>query len=689
MKELVLFIDGRTVGPFTPEEVEARLASGEVSADTPCAEAGAEEWKTLADFVPAAKKNGVRIARKTQAEVEEMKTATSEKLDPDVRKKLLLYNLADSISVDKFTPVQAAAAIEIYEAALKKGKKLKIAAGAGAFVLSAGLAYAFVDCVPVGTGPGGQSQKIFEKVFFDPPNPDYAKTAKRIASETEKLREVRAEAASARFSAPKGQGSPRQTFLSNVVIENPDISTVTGTVDKNSLAQALSPALLEAATFEVVQLPRVDGAVEELIRAQDETFAYCSKPLWTEKELRAAIARDLAPEFPLDPNVPESAEFIKNLRAFRLGGIEAQLARLVKRTGELARSPEVSAKLQSAVQAKLKEAPELPDPSARKAEKRREPARAEQNGASAADKIGRTSAWAANRLAPFMERFAEWLKDNEIYYSPEARAAVWGAFAENELPKIEEAAAKSVHRVPVAADGSFVLDGRNPRGLLVVAHFSGRAGDVWFVPETEDGDSAAPLSLAIRDLKINRRTLTPEDVLMDERYVVAEKEKTGGVPLATSGKLMGKEIFIVRTSPEWFFVTMEKVPAPGSSSARKPKVLLGVPAEFFDSVEVGDEVPMEKLLTFERFGRVAESSGSGRLIPISPDKLEAVREQQTEAGIPFPPPPEKYSPPQPENARPAPEKDVPADEDAPDAAEAADAPAEEPPEPAPSEEETD
>ena len=663
MKELVLFIDGQTVGPFTPEEVESRLASGEISAETPCAEAGAEEWKTLADFVSAAKKSGVRIARKTQAEVEAMKTATSEKLDPDVRKKLLLYNLADSISVDKFTPVQAAAAIEIHEAALKKGKNLKIAAGAGAFVASAALASVFFNCVPVGTGLGGQSQKIFEKIFFNPPNPDYAKTAKRIVSETEKLRELREEVAASQFSAPRGVGNPRQTFLSNVVIANPDISTVTGTADKSALAQAIPPSVLGSATFEVVQLPRVDGALEELIRSQNEIFAYCMKPLWTEKDLREAIVRDLASEFPLDSTVPESAEFIKNLRSFRLTGIESQLARLVKRAGELSRSQEVSAKLQTAVQTKLKEAPRLPDVEARKAEKRREPARAGQNGggASAADKNSRTSAWAANRLAPFMERFAEWLKDNEIYYSRAARGAVWEAFKENELPKIEEAAAKSERRVPVAANGAFVMDGRNSRGLLVVAHFSEPSGDVWFVPATEEGATeAAPLSLAIRDLKVNRRTLTPEDVLMDERYVVAAKEKTGGVPMATNGKLMGREIFIVRTSPEWFFVTVEKAPDPESPSSRRPTVLLGVPAEFFDSVNVGDEVPMEKLLTFERFGRIAESSGSGRLMPISPDKLEAVREQQAEAGIPFPPPPEKYSPPPPKAPKPAAE--VPAEE---------------------------
>lgn len=668
MKELVLFIDGQSVGPFPQGEVESRFAAGEFSAETPCAEAGASEWKTLADFVPAAKKHGVRIARKTQAEVAEMKSATSEKLDSEVRKKLLLYNLADSVSVDKFTPVQAEAAIRIHEEALKKGKKLKIAAGVGAFVAAFGLAFTIFNFVPVSTALGGQKLKIFEACFASEPNPEYVKTAKRIAAEAEKLRELREEVAEARFSAPRGAGTPRETFLNNVVIENPDVSTVTGKLDVSALLQTLSPKLVSAATFEVVQLGRVDGELEKLICDQNETFEYCSKPLWDERDFRAAIARDVAPEYPFDTNVPESAEFAKNLRSFRLAGVEAQLERLANRAGALARNPGVAAKIQSFMREKMKEAPKLP-PKETAGDRRRVGGNNAAAG-TAQDKPGRTVAWAANRLPPFLESFATWLKDNEIYYSPEARTAVWNAFAKNELPKIEEATTSKLRqRVPVDADGSFVLDGRNPRGLLVVAHFPGRAGDVWFVPATEETDTSR--TVAIRDLSVNRRVLTPEDVLMDERYVVAEKEKTGGVPMIASGKLMGREIFVVRTSPEWFFVTVEKVSESEDASARRPNVLLGVPAEFFESVNVGDAVPMEKLLTFERFSRVSESNASGRLVPISKDQAEAVAEQQSEAGIAFPPPPEKYSPPPP---KPKASAEEPAPADVP--AEMPDAPAE-------------
>ena len=169
-----------------------------------------------------------------------------------------------------------------------------------------------------------------------------------------------------------------------------------------------------------------------------------------------------------------------------------------------------------------------------------------------------------------------------------------------------------------------------------------RPGEVFYVP-AEDGAEASPI--AVRDLKTNRKVLTPEDVLMDERYVVSAKTKAGGVPVCASGKLLGREIFVVRTTPEWFYVTVEKVRDPESASSRRTSVLLGVPADFFAAVNVGDEVPMEKLLTFSRFSRPAESPSGGRLSPIPEDKMETVRAQQEEAGLAFPPPPEIYVPP--------------------------------------------
>lgn len=651
MKEVVLFVDGKTVGPFSAEDVQARFSAGEFSAETPCAEPGAAEWKPLGEVFPA--KKTVRIARKTQQEEEEMKTAVSEKLDPEVRKKLLLYNLADAISVDKFTPVQADVAIRAHEAELQKGKKLKIAAGVGGFVVACGLASLLFNCVNVAEAPGGQKLKIFDKIFETPPNPELKKASQRMLLEISRLNDVRKECESVRFTAPRGQGDPRPTFLSNVEIKNPDISDVTGTLDVSAITGTLPEELRESATFEVVQLSRVDSKLQTLIAEQDRLCGIMAAPCWDDAALRAALVKDLASAYPMDPSVPESTEIWKALRLFKVEGVEAQLALLGRRVAELAQNKNLTTRFQEQSRARFK---------------RRAAASAEKDGGNAARAATRIAArqaasqnalkWASEKMPKFIEKLTDWLAEKEICYSPEARRDAWVEFVENRLPQIQEAVEKNeMQRAPVAADGSFTLPGRNSRNILAVGHL-GRVGDVYFVPATENvgggEESAGGFFVSLKNLAVNRKTLTPEDVLMDERYKVVAKQKAGRVPVAASGKIGGREIFIVRTTPEWFYVTVEKVRDEDSESRRKTTVLLGVPADFYETVAVGEEVPMEKLLTFERFGRPAESSSSGRLMEIPENRLEAVKEQQESAGFAFPPPPEQPAPPLPPKKKEAP-----------------------------------
>jgi len=633
MKELVLFVDGKTVGPFPLEDVKKRFSAGEFSAETPCAEPGDTDWKPLGEMIPP-ERPAVRIARKTREEEQEMKTATSEKLDPDVRKKLLLYNLADAISVDKFTPVQADTAIRLHEEAMKKGKKLKIVAGVGGFLISFALASLLFTGVNFGTAPGGKGQKLVEKIFENPGNPEYQKTAKRIRSEAENLSKLRDEVAAIKFAAPRNQGDPRQTFLGNVEIKNPDVSTVSGTLDTSAIPENLKGNTL----IEVIQLKRLDGSLEENIKKQEELFAILTSPLWTDADLRKAIADELAEDFP-KCDAPEAAEFTKRLALMKIEGLDAQLQWMTKRIGEISQNKEIQTRVQSRVKEKF---------SARKktSSKKETEAASAQRVADRAAASRRVQDWASRDMPKFLEKLADFLAENEIRYSAEVRATAWREFSEKTLPEISTKVSENeTQRVPVGASGAFILDGRNDRNIIAVAHFE-NAGDVYFVPAKEE---SAAGTLRMQNLSVNRRTLKPEDVLMDEVYLVSEKVKTGGEPLVTSGKILSHEIFIVRTTPEWCYITVEKKLAEGEDSARRRNgITLGVPAEFYESVAVGDAVPMEKLLTFPRFGKPAESPATGRLIPIPEDKLEAVKEQQTAAGIAFPPPPEKYVPPAPE-----------------------------------------
>lgn len=634
MKEIVLLIDGKTTEPFPLEEIETRFAAGEFPAETPCASPGDETWSTLGETFPQKKKNAVHVAKKTREEENEMKVATSEKLDPDVRKKLLLYNLADAISVDKFTPVQADAAIKMHEAELRKDRRLKIFAGTGGFVVAFALASLIFNFVEIGTAPGGRGLKIFEKVFETPPNPENEKYLKRVMTDVRKLNELRNEVAAVKFTAPRGQGDPRQIFLANVVIKNPDVSTVTGTVDYSALAGLNFP---QGVVPEVVQFKRMDGNVAELMNRQRELFNILCTPLWTNKELREAIVRDLAPPvFPGDATIPESVEiwrYITNLRVDQ--DAEIQLQNLSRRVEEIAQSKDLQQRLQSRMSKKFKDRAKK-----NSAPKNSTDAKTAQRVADRQASSQAALQWARGKMPKFFEKLSDYLAEKEIYFSVEERKRAWTEFSQNELPKIQEfVAANEIARVPELDGHAFVLPGRNTRHIVVDLKFPNGAGDVYFIPAEADAPDASG-TVALPDLKVNRKILTPEDVLLDEHYVVTQKTKTGGKPLYASGKMCGENVYVVRTTPEWFFIEVERVFDDGDAPAKKPSVVLRVPAEFFETVNVGDAVPMEKLLTFERFSRPAESVAAGRLSPIPAEEFDAVKASQARAGIVFPPPPE-------------------------------------------------
>ncbi len=672
MREFLLKMDGQQSGPYPESEVEARLASGKLSPETLCAEVGSEQWVAAKTVFPPKKKLSIRtshepyqepkkeekpavpaepkrtstvhIARKTKEEESEMKTAVKEKLDPEVRKKLLIYNLADAIGVDKFTPEQAAAAIAIHEAELKRGKWLKITAGTGSLVVALVLASLLFNCVPVGTAPGGRRLKIFESAFIETADPELEKARNRALTDIKKLNALREEVAAAKFRAPRSQGDPRETFLNRIVIkdEDRDISTVAGTVDLSALKAVVPETMCDATKFELVQRNRSIGNISEKIKEQNDLFLILCTPLWTEDDFRKAIEEKMKKDYPIDAAVPESAEIWKLVRTFRLSAIEAQLSVLTERVADIADSKELQSRIQGKMEQKFR---------SRKKGKGASKGRA-STAAQTASRINERKAtteraknWAASKMPKFFEKFAAFLADNETYYSAEARQVAWADFVEKDLPELKEKAEENAKlRVELGGNGEFGYRGRDARNLLVVAHFPG-AGDVYFVPEmaSAEGDEPSTALAQLKDVKTERKELRPEDVLLTEKYHVAEKKKLGGVPMCATCKASTGEIYIVRTSPEWFYIAVAKT-ADEASESRNTPIWLGVPAEFFESVSVGDEIPMEKLLTFERYSRPGESSPTGRLMEISADKLPAVKAQQEAAGHAFPPPPEIFVP---------------------------------------------
>jgi len=119
MRQFALFINNEVKGPLTEYEVQDLIQSGEVTADTLCAPLGSEDWQPLSTQFTFG--SGLKLSRRAN-EVRDDDNAepATPRLDPDLRRQLLLYGLADAATVDQVAPAQATVLIAQIETTLRQ-----------------------------------------------------------------------------------------------------------------------------------------------------------------------------------------------------------------------------------------------------------------------------------------------------------------------------------------------------------------------------------------------------------------------------------------------------------------------------------------------------------------------------------------------------------------------------------------
>ncbi len=95
--------------PLSEAEVAAMIAAGELKAEQPCHLVGEDAWRTVGDFFPMGSGLKVRTKKEPPSATEQISTAN--RIDDLTRRRLLVYGLADAITIDQFTQTQAVAAI--------------------------------------------------------------------------------------------------------------------------------------------------------------------------------------------------------------------------------------------------------------------------------------------------------------------------------------------------------------------------------------------------------------------------------------------------------------------------------------------------------------------------------------------------------------------------------------------------
>jgi len=118
MRHFNLLLGQEIRGPLTEAEVTALIATGTVTAETPCAPVGAQDWTPLSQHFPFRPSLKVQWTKPVSTADEEK--LASLRIEPNTRKRLLTYGLADAVTVEGLTQLQAEQAIALKESGLRR-----------------------------------------------------------------------------------------------------------------------------------------------------------------------------------------------------------------------------------------------------------------------------------------------------------------------------------------------------------------------------------------------------------------------------------------------------------------------------------------------------------------------------------------------------------------------------------------
>ncbi|MDR2844645.1 MAG: DUF4339 domain-containing protein [Puniceicoccales bacterium] len=230
-QQYAFFINNEVKGPVSRNEIEALIATGDIGPDTPCALVGGTgEWEPSSKHFPFAPKNPRPQTQPTAAAPTEEDRPG---LDSKLRQKIIRLGLATAATIDDFTPAQAIAAVESYEAQRRKDRRTLLFGGIGT-----GIAVFVAGLVFLSTGPGESVTGAVVGKFVKP-SEQFTKQQSLISGELRNVNRAWDELYETTLKAPEGREG-RSFFESRVYVSPRASSELRFHADTSRLAE-LSP----------------------------------------------------------------------------------------------------------------------------------------------------------------------------------------------------------------------------------------------------------------------------------------------------------------------------------------------------------------------------------------------------------------------------------------------------------------
>ncbi|PAZ05108.1 MAG: hypothetical protein CAK86_04125 [Opitutia bacterium AMD-G1] len=496
MRHFSLLIGNETRGPLTEAEIMAMIAEGTLTADMLCAPEGSPDWVPLSDHFKFGVTLKLRRTKAVSTEVEEEIAAT--RLDPDTRRRLLLYGLAEPANVDTFTQVQAMLALADHEKKITSTQRLHRGVGYAALIAMVGGG----ALLGLSRGFGGDALAFCGSLFVK--EELNARTSLAILrSELSQFAEIKTRAERAVFEKPLG-GSPGFNVIASRLNIDPHSSfSLRGQVDTAPLTRKIAGWGLklddDRRVYVLREAPSAKAA--ELLGAQAAVLDEVLSPTLEEAGF-AQLFAEVMNTFPA-ASFTEAGRLRKEAEGLRMSALKMFIDRV-------------------------------------------------DFHAQAASSQSAQKAWSGQLLA-FSERLKALQAKVYALTSPVARRKRWSEFNSGQGAELAAWMLTSgAKEVRVNPDGTFVISeisGINSDSLNLVIVSARIAGDTVFLPWNS------------KHLGTSKWTSEPmaKAFLIDrERYKVSDKVTVGGRTFYASLQTATHRFVTTRTSPQWRYLALAR-----------------------------------------------------------------------------------------------------------------------------------
>ncbi|PHX57832.1 MAG: hypothetical protein CK553_02505 [Opitutia bacterium] len=496
MRHFSILIGNETRGPLTEAEIMAMIAEGTLTADMLCAPEGSPDWVPLSDHFKFGVTLKLRRTKAVSTEVEEEIAAT--RLDPDTRRRLLLYSLAEPANVDTFTQVQAMLALADHEKKITSTQRLHRGVGYAALIAMIGVG----ALLGLSRGFGGDALAFCGSLFVK--EELNARTSLAILrSELSQFAEIKTRAERAVFEKPRG-GSPGFNVIASRLNINPHTSfSLRGQVDTAPLTRKIAGWGLklddDRRVYVLHEAPSAKAA--ELLGAQAAVLDEVLSPTLEEAGF-AQLFAEVMSTFP-PASFTEAGRLRKEAEGLRMSALKIFIDRV-------------------------------------------------DFHAQAASSQSAQKAWSGQLLA-FSERLKALQAKVYALTSPVARRKRWSEFNSGQGAELAAWMLTSgAKEVRVNPDGTFVISeisGINSDSLNLVIVSARIAGDTVFLPWNS------------KHLGTSKWTSEPmaKAFLIDrERYKVSDKVTVGGRTFYANLQTATHRFVYTRTSPQWRYLVLAR-----------------------------------------------------------------------------------------------------------------------------------